>query len=106
MAAEQDEAAELDEALWDALRSLNPDAVRRALESGADPDGRHYNELPLTFVCRQACRLVENMLTEVTNPDPVACLAVLLEYVSSPNVVPVTVPSSRSGHTRGTTNFL
>ena len=39
MAAEQDEAAELDEALWDALRSLNPDAVRRALESGADPDG-------------------------------------------------------------------
>ena len=49
MAAEHDEAVELDEALWDALRSLNPDAVRRALESGADPDGRHYNELPLTF---------------------------------------------------------
>ena len=31
MAAEHDEAVELDEALWDALRSLNPDAVRRAL---------------------------------------------------------------------------
>ena len=90
MAAEQ--AVQLDEALWGAIQTLEPELVRRALAAGADPDGRHYNELPLTFLCRKACQLAENILaTEGTNPDPVACLAVLLEYVSSPNLVPVTV---------------
>ena len=47
-------ATEVDEALYDALEAGDPDAVRRALAAGADPDGEHYNESPLTFLCRYA----------------------------------------------------
>ena len=32
-------ATEVDEALYDALEAGDPDAVRRALAAGADPDG-------------------------------------------------------------------
>ena len=37
-------ATEVDEALYDSLEAGDPDAVRRALATGADPDGEHYNE--------------------------------------------------------------
>ena len=37
-------ATEVDEALYDSLEAGDPDAVRRALAAGADPDGEHYNE--------------------------------------------------------------
>ena len=34
-------ATEVDEALYDSLEAGDPDAVRRALAAGADPDGEH-----------------------------------------------------------------
>ena len=80
-------ATEVDEALYDALEAGDPDAVRRALAAGADPDGEHYNESPLTFLCRMAAPGDTFGATEGTNPDPVACLTVLLEYAASPNIV-------------------
>ena len=80
-------ATEVDEALYDALEAGDPDAVRRALAAGADPDGEHYNESPLTFLCRHAARGDTFVATEGANPgDPVACLAALLEYAASPNI--------------------
>ena len=81
-------ATEVDEALYDSLEAGDPDAVRRALAAGADPDGEHYNESPLTFLCRHAARGDTFVATEGANPgDPVACLAALLESAASPNIV-------------------
>ena len=81
-------ATEVDEALYDSLEAGDPDAVRRALAAGADPDGEHYNESPLTFLCRHAARGDTFVATEGANPgNPVACLAALLVYGASPNVV-------------------
>ena len=81
-------ATEVDEALYDALEAGDSDAVRRALAAGADPEGEHYNESPLTFLCRQAARGDTFVAKEGTNPgDPVACLAALLESAASPNIV-------------------
>ena len=81
-------ATEQDEALYDGLETGDPLAVRDALYSGADPDGEHYNESPLTFLCRHAARGDTFVATEGTSPgDPVACLAALLEYAASPNIV-------------------
>ena len=82
-------ATEVDEALYDSLEAGDPDAVRRALAAGADPDGEHYNESPLTFLCRQILRPNSFVTTEEADAGErlVACLAALLEYGASPNNV-------------------
>ena len=78
-------ATEVDEALYDSLEAGDPDAVRRALAAGADPDGEHYNEIPLTFLCRQILRPNSFVTTGETDSGDrlIACLAALLEYLAA-----------------------